>query len=282
MSTVEITVDSLQEIDIDVVAEAEVSVEVVETAPVTVEVLGIGPQGAPGETGPPGVNPLGAWSPVVTYHPDDLVTRDGSSWLATIESTGVDPAADASSNPVGSFVAPSPLALGSPTAIATGFTVDRSTNVVGLNVQPSWVGAVPGGVTAGIATAINVPGVGIDWLGQGNPPSSGKVTLDNAADLSVGVRYWMVLLGATGVMVEHGDQLVTSHMAWSGEFFYGSGDPTNTFGTYASPVVLYGTTGDDAWQLFVAQGDSAPVKVLTQAEFDALPVKDPKTVYFII
>ena len=221
-----------------------------------------GPPGAdstvPGPPGPAGLNPLGSWSPVVTYNPDDLVTSGGSSWLAIETSIGVDPAADASNNPVGSFVGPSVIALGSPTAIATGFTVDRGTNVVGLNVATSFPGAVPGGVTAGIATGINVPGVGIEWLGKGTPTANGRVTLDTPASLSVGVRYWLVLLGATGVVVDQGVEIVGTHMVWSGEFFYGSTEPSTTFGVYASPVVLYGTTTDDPWQLFVAQGEAGP------------------------
>jgi hypothetical protein len=213
-----------------------------------------GAPGSPGPPGPEGLNALGPWSPVTPYVPDDLVTSKGSSYLAVAPSLNVDPAADATTNPIASFIANTPVALGSPMAIATGFTVDRGSNVIALNIQPSWQAPVPAGVTVGIATDINVPGHpnGIQWLGKGTPTPDGRALMDTPFTLFPGPRYWLVILGAAGVMVEQGAELTTSHLAWSGEFYYGSTEPSTAFGTYASPVIMYGTTTEDPWQLFVA------------------------------
>ena len=217
-----------------------------------------GPAGADGATGPPGpegLNALGPWSPAVAYQVDDLVTRDGSSWLAALPSTGVDPGADQSTNPVGSLTAPSPLALGSPQTVATTITVDRPTTVVALNMAAAWNG--PPGGQVGIATAINVPGLGTQWEGSGPIGADKRVVLDTQATLFPGTEYWLVMqaMPTSNIQIDQGPELVGDHMAWGGDFWYGASEPSNNFnGVYGLPVVLYGAAGDDPWLLFSSRG----------------------------
>ena len=212
--------------------------------------------GMPGRS----INPRGPWSAVVNYVEDDLVTSDGSSWLALSPSIGIDPGLDSSGNPIGSLTSTSPLALGSPTATATGFRVDRGSSVVAMSVAQCWPGAVPPGVTAGIASGINVPGVGVQWIAKGTPNPAGKVTLDGMAMLSPGTRYWFVLIGATGVQIDQIPDMSLSHTILTDEFWYGTGAPSNDFfGVYACPMILFGTSTDNPWQLFVEAGSDADV-----------------------
>ena len=216
------------------------------------------PSTVPGPTGPqgsPGTAPRGAWSPITTYHINDIVTRAGSSWIASSESTNVDPAADASTNSVASLSSPGLIALGSPQTVAVTFTVDRVTNVVALSIAQAYVG--PAGGQVGIASAINVPGIGIQWLASGVPNAAKYVLLDQMATLSPGVEYWLVMLAMpnANIQIDDGPDLVGNHMAWAGDFWYGATEPSNDFhGVYGIPVVLFGTTGDDAWQIFVEKG----------------------------
>jgi hypothetical protein len=248
-----------------------------------------GEQGEQGPRGEAGPNPRGAWSPATTYAVDDLVTAGGSAWIAIGPSTGVNPAADASSNAVASMTATSPLSLGSPTSVASGFTVDRDTTAVALSALGAWAGS-PGG-QVGIASAINVPGVGIAWLGSGPLQASGRVDLDLPVTLSVGVRYWLCMhMHASNLQIDQIPDFTASHMTWTNEFWYGSTGPSNDFGgTYGTSVILFGTTADDPWQLFVARGEpgaqgpegTVPIVELTQAEYDALATKDPETFYVI-
>jgi hypothetical protein len=219
-----------------------------------------GPPGETGQQGPPGPpNIRGAWSPVVTYQPEDLVTAGGSTWIATVETTGNNPAADASNTPVGSMTVTSPIPLGSPQSVAMGFTVDRACTVVALNIGQAWIG--PSGGMVGIAANINVPGVGIAWLGKNPVQAGGRVDLDTLAALSVGVNYWLVMdeMPTANIQIDQGEDLVGSHMAWNGEFFYGGSEPSNDFKIYGLGVIMFGTSSDAPWQMFVAKGeDGAP------------------------
>jgi hypothetical protein len=203
------------------------------------------------QVGPVGPQWQGAWSPLVTYLPTDLVTRNGSVWIATAENTGIDPDADASKNIVGSLDAPSPIATGSPTSLASGFRVEQGIRVVAMLVNKAYSG--PPGGRIGIASEIHAPGIGIEWLGSGPSNALWRVELDTPVVLSPGVRYWHVLdeLPMAASMVEDGVQLIGDNMEWSGEFYYGATEPTSPLHTYGFGVVLYGTSADDPWQLYL-------------------------------
>lgn len=247
-----------------------------------------GPAGAPGAPGAPGPAGSvssqfqGAWSPAATYQAGDLVTRDGSTWIANTTSTGVDPVGDATHTVIGSLTSPSGLALGSPQCVAQTFTVDREMTALAVNALAGFTGPPYDGLV-GIASAINVPAVGIQWMGKADPDATGYALLDQPVPLSVGVEYWYVMqLSQANIYIDQGTDLVGSHIAWGNDFWYGATDPSNNFGgTYGIPFTLYGTTGDDAWQLFVAAGEDAHWDAMTQAEYDALPVKDPDTLYIV-
>ena len=53
-----------------------------------------GGPGATGPTGPVGMTSQGAWDSGTTYAINDVVTRNGATWIAVATSTGVDPATD--------------------------------------------------------------------------------------------------------------------------------------------------------------------------------------------
>ena len=211
----------------------------------------------PGPPGPPGLNALGAWSPLVNYVPDDLVTSAGSSWLAMQPSTGVDPAADASTNPVAAWAPVSPLALGSlPYSVAANFMVEQSVTIVAINCTNSFQGA-PVAERIGIASNPNVPGVGVEWIGWGVADATGKVMLNNPAVLFPGVEYWYTIVNPaqSNIQIEQGTEVAATNMVWGGKFNYGTGVPTTDMGLYVLPCILYGTSGDSPWTLFVAQGE---------------------------
>jgi hypothetical protein len=70
-----------------------------------------GPDGPPGPAGPPGqagMSPRGPWSATTAYAAGDVVTRAGSSWLATAASTGLDPTDAANSAAWELFAAAAP------------------------------------------------------------------------------------------------------------------------------------------------------------------------------
>lgn len=50
-----------------------------------------GRRGKQGEIGPVGLTVRGSYSSTVTYHPNDVVTHDRSSWIAKVETLGIEP-----------------------------------------------------------------------------------------------------------------------------------------------------------------------------------------------
>src|SRR4051812_42281848 len=53
-----------------------------------------GPVGATGATGPRGVNPNGAWNSTASYATGDIVTHNGSTYLALATNTNIEPGVD--------------------------------------------------------------------------------------------------------------------------------------------------------------------------------------------
>jgi hypothetical protein len=247
-----------------------------------------GPKGDTGATGPQGaegLNALGAWSPTTAYVPDDLVTSQGSSWLAIAASTGIDPGLDHSNTPVGQWTGPIQSLGSNPYTVAVNFTVTQAVHVVAMNVLGSFGGSNPNAERIGIASAINVPGSGVQWMGWGQADAAGKVMLDNTAALHPGTEYWYVIYRpvSNNVFITNGATATASNMTWGGKFMYGQPEPASDLGLYVMPVTLFGTGATHPWALFTAKGDSGqgfdPNKALAiSAIGPQLSLKDPLTV----
>jgi hypothetical protein len=255
------------EIEVDTrtvaVSAPQTTVEAAVGTPTEVDVAGAGPvvvltanAGLPGPPGSPGLVPRGTWDPTATYLPGDVVTRGGSAWLATAESTGSDP--DAGTSIVALLISPAPVFFSSAIySVAMSFTVDRDCIVTDLDLTQVFSGVTPSG-TVGIASELTAPGVGVVWLGKGAPGVDKMATLDNGVILHPATTYFLVIYNPAtgGFTMDEAADMSAVHMAPAGEFFYGAPELTSHLDVYGIPVKMLGSVlGETAWTLFV-QGAS--------------------------
>ena len=152
----------------------------------------VGPPGAPGATGPPGVNWRGAWSAVTAYNPTDAVyyANTGSSYICLAANTGQEPDISPAYWQIGAAGgtpgAPGTASLGPVTL--SGTASNGATIVASSSSAASWaVGASPTGSIMLFATAT---------------PPAGWLNCDGSA---VSRTTYSVLFGVIGTTYGAGD-----------------------------------------------------------------------------
>lgn len=102
-----------------------------------------------------GLTYRGSWDAATAYVVNDLVERNGSSYVAIADSTGFDPETSESNPVVGSNTAGTPSFIDQASRVAQDFTVNDTQEVTHVSVRaPS--GGIPAGSVIGIATGLVV------------------------------------------------------------------------------------------------------------------------------
>lgn len=229
-----------------------------------------GADGAPGEPGPPGAdgapgagfNFTDAWDVATAYQPMDVVTSEGSTFVATEDNQGIEPG---HGTPI--EVAGCNSQIGSEGTIVgeqslwkfqVGLDLTDELMVYALRVRTSAGYAVAPGTAVGLASDFDSTPT-IPWLGKnldGVPDDQQWHTLILDAPVSLDVDTTYTLVDLAGTLSLDGENLLTGVMtSVSSTVFYGANFATSGDFSLRPQFGLMAYSADSPWETMAARGE---------------------------